>query len=110
MNSFKYLGMKSFDDVDDLLIGEYLMLMKAHRFKQFNKQYNIHLQSYLNHAVKATKTIGKRERSIYPTFKDFFDYDEELQMLEGVIKDKVVGEVRMKVLSINMKMNEVGGE
>lgn len=109
MNAFRYLGYKSFDDVDDLLISEYMMLMRAHRYNQLDEKYKIHLQSYLSHAVKATKTVGKRERSIYPTFEDFFNYEEELRRIDDQVGKVEIDEVKMKMLDINTEMNEVGG-
>lgn len=70
----------------------------------------MHLQAYLNHAVKARKKVGKRERSMYPTFKDFFDYDKELNRLEGKGNTPQVDDMKMKMLSINTEVNVLGGE
>lgn len=84
--------------------------MDTHKYKQVERQYNLHLQAYLNQAAKATKTVGKKERSIYPTFKDFYDYDAAIQEIEGVSEEMDIDNMKVQMLQINTKMNEVGGE
>lgn len=84
--------------------------MKAHRYKQVDKQFDIHQQAYLNHVVKGTKKVGKTERSLYPTFEDFYNYDEALDNIENPGKEKKVDSVKMKMLNINTEINNIGGE
>lgn len=110
MNAFRYLGCVSFDEVDDLLVEEYLMLMEAYKYKKLDKEYETHLQAYLNHAVKATKKVGKSQQTLFPTFKDFFDYDKRLKKLNGLEETPPVDKTKIKMLNINTKLSENGGE
>ena len=65
--------MKSFDEVDDLLIAEYALLMKAENMKKLDKERDLHKLAYLTLAVQSTDRSGKK--SSYPTFEKFFDYE-----------------------------------
>lgn len=78
MNCFRYLGLKSFDEVDDLLLDEYLLLMKSYGLQRVDKEYDYHLQAWLSHQVQATEQRGKKSVPVYNNFKDFFDYEERV--------------------------------
>lgn len=94
-----------------MLVDEYTMRMEAYKLKRLDEKYDTHLQAYLNHAVKATKKVGKSELSIYPKFEDFFNYEKELNELKGVSKKKNdVDGSKLKMLKINTEIYETGGE
>jgi len=65
--------MKSFDEVDNLLIAEYTLLMRAESMNKLDRERNIHKIAYLNLAVQSTDKGGKK--TSYPTFEKFFDYE-----------------------------------
>lgn len=75
--------MKTFNEVDGLLIGEYLLLMEAQRLKNLERQRDIHFLAFTNEVAKATKTKGKKTYSLYPNFKSFFDYEKHLDDILG---------------------------
>lgn len=80
LNCFRYLGYKSFAEVDCLTIPEYLLLMEAVRLKQVDLDYRNHLQAYLNFSVKAEKKVGKnKSKPVYAKFKKFYDYEAEIK-------------------------------
>ena len=79
LNCFRYLGFKSFAEVDALTIPEYRLLMEAERLKQIDCDYRNHLQAYLNFVAKAEKKKGKNKTEpVYKTFKQFYDYEKEV--------------------------------
>lgn len=79
MDCFRYLGYKSFDEVDRLTIPEYELLMEAMRLKEVDMDYRNHLQAFLNFSVKARRKTGKNKSSpVFTTFKKFFDYEKAI--------------------------------
>ena len=84
LNCFRYLDFKSFDEVDRLTIPEYSLLMEAVKLKQVDMDYRNHLQAFLNFAVKAEKKAGKnKSRPVYRKFKQFFDYEAEIDKVRS---------------------------
>ena len=79
LNCFRFLDFKSFSEVDKLTIPEYTLLMEAVRLKQIDMDYINHLQAFLNFSVKATKKTGKyKSKPVFTKFKQFYDYEKEL--------------------------------
>ncbi len=79
LNCFRFLDFKSFAEVDRLTIPEYTLLMEAVRLKQIDMDYRNHLQAFLNFSVKATKKTGKyKSKPVFTKFKQFYDYEKEL--------------------------------
>ena len=79
LNCFRFLDFKSFAEVDRLTIPEYTLLMEAVRLKQIDMDYRNHLQAFLNFSVKATKKTGKyKSKPVFTRFKQFYDYEKEL--------------------------------
>ena len=70
--------MRSFEEVDDLLLDEYLLLMKSYSLQRVDKEYDYHLQAWLSQQVQATEQRGKKSVPVYKNFKDFFDYEERV--------------------------------
>ncbi|WP_239458359.1 hypothetical protein [Faecalicoccus pleomorphus] len=79
LNCFRYLGFRSLDEVDQLTIPEYNLLMQAVELKAVDDAYLIHLQAFKNFEVQATKKSGKRRRPVYDRFSKFFDYDRAVR-------------------------------
>lgn len=61
--------------------------MEAHGLKQIDEQYKQHVQSWTNQQAQATDNKGK---SIYKTFKDFFDYEKAIDSYWGKSTQKKV--------------------
>ena len=84
MNCFRYLGFKSFAEVDRLTIPEYELLMEAERLKQIDMDYRCHLIAWLTFAAKAMKKSGKKKTvPVYREFKKFYDYEKETTKTES---------------------------
>ena len=59
--------------------------MKAKSLKQVDTEYEIHLQAWVSHQVKAEKKQGKKTVPIYKRFDQFFNYEERI---DGILKPK----------------------
>lgn len=70
-----------------MTLPEYELLMEAAQLKQVDNDYRNHLQAFLNFAVKAEKKAGKgKSKPVYKKFKQFYDYEDEVQKITK--KDK----------------------
>lgn len=62
--------------------------MKAHRLKEVDREYEIHLQAWANQVVKKTKMQGKDKIvPVYKDFKQFYDYDRRINEVLGTDKN-----------------------
>ena len=103
MNCFRYLGFRSFAEVDNLTIPEYNLLMEAVRLKEVDKDYRNHLQACLNFAVRAEKKIGKgKTRPVYQRFRKFYDYEKEVDK----VKNRKKKQERLSVIGKMMRKGE----
>lgn len=80
---FRYFGYTSFDQVDQLTIRQYNILVDALKLRNVDMDYRNHLQAYLNFAVQATKKNGKKQKPVYTTFQKFYDYEGEARRAAG---------------------------
>ena len=82
MNCFRFLGFKSFDEVDRLTIAEYELLMKAAELREADLDYRLHMQAFLNVQAGAKKKAGKnKERLVYNRFDKFYDRKKEIDRI-----------------------------
>lgn len=60
--------------------------MKAFNLARIDKEYDMHLQAWLNAAATATKETGSgknaKQVSIYKNFKEFFDYEKRIKEVD----------------------------
>ena len=59
--------------------------MYAYRLSEVDKMNDMHLQAWVHQKAKATNDKGK---SVYKTYKDFFDYEKEVKKIEHKQLDK----------------------
>lgn len=52
--------------------------MKAESLKRVDSEYEIHLQAWVSHQVKAEKKQGKKTVPVYEKFSQFFDYEKRI--------------------------------
>lgn len=88
INCFRYLGFTSYKEVDCLTIPQYVIMMKAARLRQFDLDYRIHLQAFLNFAATAKKKNGQ---PVYKRFRKFFDFEKHEARARGVQKRRLKG-------------------
>lgn len=66
----------TFEEIDRLTIPEYQLMCKAYELKTVDKANDIYQQAWLTVSAGATRKDG---RPVYKKFKDFFNYEAELQ-------------------------------
>lgn len=72
-----------------MTIPQYEILMGAMELRMLDESLHEHRQAFLNLAVQAQKKAGKgKTRPVYRTFRQFFDYDRELNKLKSRKKQK----------------------
>lgn len=59
--------------------------MKAESLKRVDSEYEIHLQAWVGHQVKAEKKQGKKTVPVYEKFSQFFNYEKRIN---DVLKPK----------------------
>ena len=105
MNCFRYLDFRSFEQVDNLTIPQYITMMEALRLREVDLDYRIHQQAYLNFAATAQKKAGKgKTKPKYPTFRKFFNYGEAISRAKG--KEERDGRMKRLGQFIRRKNNE----
>lgn len=57
--------------------------MEAVRLKNVDADYRNHLQAFLNFSVKAEKKSGKGGKPVYRKFKQFYDYEAEIEKIKN---------------------------
>lgn len=78
--------------------------MKAFQLKRIDKEYDMHLQAWLNHNVTASKEQNKKMIPVYKKFEEFFDYEARLEEVEG-IKRKKLTKQQKKMAHIAARIN-----
>lgn len=84
------------------------MRMKAYRLARVDKEYDMHLQAWLNHAVTATKEKGNKHVPAYKSFKDFYDYEKELKKIEQP-KQSIITPHQRKMAKLAAMVNKERG-
>lgn len=80
---------KSFAEVDRITLPEYKLLMESVSLKMVDQDYRIHQQAFLNFAVKAEKKTGKnKSKPVYSKFKQFYDYEKEIDNVKNRRNEK----------------------
>lgn len=79
--------------------------MKAYQLKRIDKMHEMHLQSWLNHQVTATKEKGEKQVPVFETYKDFFDYEKKLEEIEQP-KKKAISPKLKRLAQIAAQANE----
>lgn len=84
VNCFRYLGLTSFAQVDQLTIAQYEIMLDALELRMLDQDLHEHRQAFLNFAVQAQKKAGKgKTKPAYRRFKQFFDYNAELTKIKN---------------------------
>jgi len=83
INCYRYLGYHDINQVNRLTLYDYSLKMKAYSLQVVDKQYYMHLQSWLDQQVQATKGEGRNQKPYYKKFKEFFDYEKAERDVRG---------------------------
>ena len=77
------MGFTSFEQVDQLTITQYEVMVDALELRMLDNSLHEHRQAFLNFAVQAEKTAGKgKSKPVYRRFQQFFNYDRELEKIK----------------------------
>lgn len=104
ISCFRYLGFTSFEQVDQLTIPQYEIMMEALKYRMIDDEYRAHRQAFLNFAVQAQKKSGKKTVPVYKRFRNFFDYEKELKNVRE--KKHKKGDPRFAGISKLLKRGE----
>lgn len=86
--AFGLFGMTDWDDVNRMTKREFRIRQRGHVMKMLERERDIHLQAYVNRAVKTVSKDGKTYH--YKKFKDFYDEDKRRRsVLGGLYAPKV---------------------
>ena len=99
--------MRTFEEVDDMLLPEYHLLMKAYTLTKLDRERDIWLNAFATNVATGTKQVGKKTVALYPKFKDLFDYDKYEKEILGTKEVKVDKNARMKRMIL--EANKEGG-
>ena len=76
--------------------------MKAESLKRVDSEYEIHLQAWVSHQVKAEKKQGKKTVPVYEKFSQFFDYEKRINdILKPKKKEKKLTNLERLMLQAN---------
>lgn len=107
--------MQDFKDIECMTLHEYGLRMKAHRLKEIDRAYEIHLQAWASSIVQATKKQGKDKIvPVYKTFDQFFDYEgkirEVLNEHEEDAQEDRLRQIAHKVREYHGRRRAIDGE
>lgn len=86
------------------------VLMTAQNFRTVDLKFESAIKAWDNMRLKQTKKKGKKTVPLYTSFKEFFDYEKELERISEVdSEDKKVIDERMRILNRIKELNK-GGE
>ncbi|MGI6117839.1 MAG: hypothetical protein ACOYBC_05560 [Bilifractor sp.] len=86
---FRYFGFTTFEQVDNLTIRQYRIMLDALNLMNVDRDFYSHWIAYLAFAAQSMKKSGKKEKPVYSTFKKFYDYEKEVdKAINGSEKPK----------------------
>lgn len=95
-----------------MTLSEFHYKRYAQEYKEVDEMRNLHLSAFLNRSVTATKNVGTekkpKEEYVYPSFNDFFNYEEALEQVDkGFVQkqDKPINK-QLSLADIAMKRNK----
>ena len=85
----RYCDIYDPEKLGNITLNQYSLMMKAVNLKRVDREFEIHLQSWTNNQVKATKKTGKTTKPYYKTFDEFYDYRNRIDEVKGIQKPKI---------------------
>lgn len=110
INCFAYLGFTDIYDVYALDLHDYVLMMRGHRLRELDRQYEMHWQAWLNQSAQATKEKGKKHVPVFDSFKQFFDYEKERDILLGRIDKEPIKKNKLRTADIAMRANMIDSQ
>lgn len=75
LSAFRYLGCRSFEEVDRMTMSEFELRMIAFNLAEVDEERKRHELAYLNVKAQATNKKGK---PVFESFKSFYDYEKRV--------------------------------
>ncbi|MGX7211319.1 hypothetical protein [Enterococcus innesii] len=85
LNCIRYLDVGSFVDIGRMTINEYKLRMKAARLKKLDESSIIYRQAWL---VAQAQGYDKKGKPVYKTFKEFFDFQKQENLILGIDEEE----------------------
>ena len=89
-------------DLGRVTLREYQRLMHASNLRQFDVEYQQHLQAWLDTVVQS---IDKEGRAIYRKFSNFYDYEQRKRVFLGIEKPQTKAKMDKKEIALILKAN-----
>ena len=87
------------------------VLMKAQSYRIVDEKYRSAIHSWDNMRLKQTRKKGNKTLPLYTNFKDFFDYEKELEKIDGYDRENIgKTDERMEILKRIRELNKGGEE
>jgi len=99
------LRAKDLYEIEVMSYFEYQARLYAFRLSEVDKEYDMHLQAYLNNLVTATDK-GKPK---FKDFKDFFDYEKQINEIENGLTERKIKPQHKRMANIAAEVNARGG-
>lgn len=96
----------TFKEASRTTLEEFEIYNTAYLIQQEDRRYNSAIQAWFNQTVQATKGKGKRARSAFKTFDDFYNHKDEF---DKIFRKDEVGQVKQKKMSLadkNRRLNQ----
>lgn len=79
-------------EVECMTLEEYAYRMKAYALTRVDIEYDMHMQAWLNVQAGSTKKKGKETVPKFKDFKEFFDYEKQVQSVLGARKSTLTNQ------------------
>ncbi|BBM15586.1 hypothetical protein [Enterococcus mundtii] len=111
LNCIRYLDVFSFIEIGRMTIAEYKLRMKAARLKKLDEDNFIHRQAWL---VAQAQGYDKKGKPIFKTFKEFFDFQKNENIILGIdeeenLKQEILKDENFVNMLIQSNTTEEGG-
>lgn len=85
-------------------IPEFMLMVDVNYEREEYEDYNRHAIAYLTMCAKSIKRVGKKKSELrYPTFKSFYDREEQLAIYKGHDPKKKKSSLLEKVKAFHAK-------
>ena len=96
--------MNDMQEIERMTINEYNLRIKAYELSRIDKERDMHWQAWLNRQVQAMEEVGSKQRYVFKTFKEFYDYEKAL----NEINTKELDTEKSRLIKIAQMANERG--
>lgn len=97
--------MLSVKDIEQMTVYEFNVRMLSFRLSELDRQQELHMQAWLSQQVQATTGTGKRTKPMYQTFKEFFDYEEQLKIILNEKEEVEISDSKNDLVNLVMQAN-----